>query len=527
MVAIRGCLLACCLLWMGLAATPALAAAPAPYGAHLFTGAFAATPGNAGSTDTPLTPGDRVVVRLWNGINFDGELTVAPDGSLPLPEGLGALPVAGLPAAALPQALQSKLASQGRQGVEAYIAPLDTRLVQVFVTGEVARPGRYAGHAHDPVLLYLDKAGGIGPGGSYRHIRLVRQGREVAHIDLYPFARKGDLPLPRLREGDTLVVAPRGISVAATGLVRHEARFEFAGRDGDDGPSGKNLLALCLPAPEATHVTLKGTRGGAPHTIHLPLTDFARLRLEDGDSLTFVADTSTNALMVTLEGAVKGSRRLPLQRGARLRDALNFVAVEPGRANLHAIHLKRKSVAARQRRALEDSLRRLEEAALTASSASAEEAQIRGSEAQMIAKFVERARSVEPEGVVVLERQPDGSLPNPLLEEGDVIVIPEKSDVVVVSGEVLMPQAVVWGKGKDVDAYVRACGGYSPRADRGNALLARPDGSVIREHGDIAPGDQILVLPRVETKGMQLVKDVALVLFQVATSCRLVLGVPL
>lgn len=62
----------------------------------------------------------------------------------------------------------------------------------------------------------------------------------------------------------------------------------------------------------------------------------------------------------------------------------------------------------------------------------------------MIAKFVERAKAVEPEGVVVLsDGQKIGDI---TLEDGDVIVIPAKSDVVLVSGEVMMPQAMLWSK---------------------------------------------------------------------------------
>ena len=50
---------------------------------------------------------------------------------------------------------------------------------------------------------------------------------------------------------------------------------------------------------------------------------------------------------------------------------------------------------------------------------------------------MERAKAVEPEGVVVLsDGQKIGDI---TLEDGDVIVIPAKSDVVLVSGEVMMP----------------------------------------------------------------------------------------
>lgn len=99
----------------------------------------------------------------------------------------------------------------------------------------------------------------------------------------------------------------------------------------------------------------------------------------------------------------------------------------------------------------------------------------------MVSKFVERAKSVEPEGVVVLN---DGASDADLtLEDGDVIVIPAKSDVVLVSGEVMVPQAMLWSEDKDLNDYVTGAGGYGNRADRDNVLILHQNGAVTRNSG--------------------------------------------
>lgn len=501
-------------LWCVVALPVAAAGAePAPYGANLFQGNFA-----KGQEGAILAPGDRVVLRLWGGITLDSTLTVDERGEIVLPD-VGSLPVAGIAHDKLADTLKSKLASGGHPDVQVYVAPLDTRPVTVFVTGGVQKPGRYSGSPADPVLAFLDKAGGIDERrGSYRDIRLVRGGRDMLSVDLYPFVRKGQLPFMRLQEGDTLVVGERGPTVTASGVVRTPARFEFRKKEA----TGAALLALADPESTASHVTLTGTRNGKPYNTYIPLKDLKNLRLEDGDRVNFVADASGNTIMVEVQGAVRGASRFPVRRGARLNDVRNYIAVEPERANIGALYIKRKSVAVRQKKAIEDSLRRLEESALTASSSSTEEAQIRAKESEMVAQFVQRAKAVEPEGVVVLDEK--GA--NPALEDGDVIIIPEKSDVVLVSGEVMVPQATVWSKKKDLDDYVKSAGGYSNRADKGHVLIMRQNGSVARNSDDIYPGDQLLVLPRVESKSMQAVKDIAQVLFQVAVSSRMVLGLP-
>lgn len=495
---------------------PSLPAAetPPPYAANLFQGNFSKERETA-----ILAPGDRIVLRLWGGgVNMDDILTVDEAGNVSLAEA-GTLPVAGLAYDKLADTLKSKLASAGHGDVQVYAAPLDTRPVAIFVTGGVRKPGRYSGSPADPVLAFLDKAGGIDERrGSFRDVRLVRGGKEILTVDLYPFARRGDLPSTRLQEGDTLVVGERGPTVTVSGAARNPARFEF--RRGET--SGAALLDLAEPESGASHVTLKGMRNGKPYSTYIPVHELKNLQLEDGDRLNFVADAPGDTIMIEVQGAVRGASRFPVRTGARLADVRNYIAVEPERANLEALYIKRKSVAARQKKAIEDSLRRLEEAVFTASSASAEEAQIRAKESEMMAQFIQRAKAVEPEGVVVLDEK--GA--NPALEDGDVIVIPEKSDVVLVSGEVMVPQATVWSRKKDLADYVRSAGGYSNRADRGNVLIMRQNGSVARDSDEILPGDQLLALPRVESKSTQTIKDIAQVLVQVAVSARLVLGLP-
>lgn len=139
----------------------------------------------------------------------------------------------------------------------------------------------------------------------------------------------------------------------------------------------------------------------------------------------------------------------------------------------------------------------------------------------MLSSFIDRARKVEPEGIVVVGS--GGKIADIALENGDVIVIPEKTDVVMISGEVIMPQAVVWNEKRDMEDYIRSAGGFSNRADTSNILVVHPDGEVTPKAKKVLPGDQILVLPRVDSKNMQAVKEVSEILYQVAVACKVIL----
>lgn len=502
----------------GTAGTAAQSASdPLPFGANLFQGNFA-----DGKAEAALQPGDRVVIRLWGGRSFDDVLIVDADGFITLPE-LGAVPVAGLArdtAEGLEQAIRTKLSAAGSEDVQVYARPMDTRQISVYVTGFVPRPGKYVGAPSDTVLAFVDRAGGIDARrGSYRTIQLQRQGQQVGVFDLYPFALKGAMPSARLQDGDTVVVGEKGPVVTATGEVRNVARFEF--KKGE--MTGAALADLADPQPRASHVSLTGARNGAPYNLYLPLREFRTLRLENGDQARFLADTPGDTILVEAQGAIRGASRFPVRRNARLKDVMQFIAVEPDRADLSSLYIKRKSVAVRQKKAIEDALRRLEQNAYTATSSSPDEAQIRAKEAEMLSNFVSRARDVQPDGVVVVGNR--GNIADVSLEDGDIIVVPEKTDVVLISGEVMMPQAVVWDEDKSVRDYIQGAGGFTNRADTSRLLVVRPSGEVFPDASQVRPGDHVMVLPRVESKSLQAVKDISQVLYQVAVACKVIIDI--
>lgn len=501
--------------------TPVYAATPAgaapeltPFASNLFQGNFAQTK----QDNKEIAPGDQLLIRLWGGeVSFDGTVIVSEQGSIDLP-GLGAAFVDGLLEAQLAESLRSKLNAGGNEGTQIYCRVLNSQPIAVVVTGFVMKPGRYNGAASDSVLAFLDRAGGIDPRrGSYRNVQLLRGGAQQAAFDLYPFVLRGELPTLRLRNNDTIVVREKGIAVAVAGESRNSARFELR----QDEKLGDNLIALADPLPTASHVGLSGTRNGAPYNSYLSLRDFRTTALADGDKVEFLADTPSDTIMVEVTGAIRGSSRFPLRNGARLNELLRYIAVDPARANLDGLYIKRKSVAERQKKAIEESLRRLEQSYMTATSASAEEAQIRSHEAEMISKFSERARKAEPEGIVVVGA--GGQVAGIALEDGDIVVIPERSDVVLVSGEVVMPQALVWTAGKDVKDYVKGAGGFTNRADSAKILLIRPNGEVETDDSDVRPGDQLIVLPRFESKNLQAVKDISQIVYQIAVAAKLVI----
>lgn len=471
--------------------------------------------------DYIVMPGDQVAVSTWGSVEINGVFPVDGQGNLFLPE-IGPVHLVGVRNADLTAAVEKHIGSVYRGEFGVYTNLLTANPVAVFVTGGVERPGRYAGIPSDSVLFFLDQAGGIDPEtGSYRNITLLRKGKPIAEIDLYDFVLRGKIDTPQLEDNDTILVNRRGPVVELRGDVAAPSLIEFESRSA----KGSEALEVVARQARATEVTVEGMRDGMPFSRTMSVQTFAELPLENGDVVTVRSDYRPDSILVHLEGEFDGPSTLSVRRGTRLLDVLNYVPVDPVVADVDSIHIKRRSVAKAQKESIDDSLFRLERSALLALSATRGIADIRVKEAEMTRKFVEQAKLIQPLGRVVTSRS--GRQLNVLLEEQDVIVVPKKTNVVRVGGEVLMTQAVVFEPGSRASVYVAAAGGYSNRADEDKIIILHPDASVelTTPRARVQPGDEVLVPPRIDRKTAQGFMDFTSVVYQLAYSAGVIVPI--
>ena len=487
-----------------------------PFASNLFEGRFASTFSDTASNDYVLAPGDRIVIRVWGVRAYDDVLVVDQQGNIFIPE-VGPVHVGGLTNSQLLSTVRGAISRVYTNNVQVYVNLQSAQPVAVYVTGFVNHPGRYAGGSVDSVLSFVDRAGGIDPArGSYRHIEIIRGGKSIAKLDLYLFAFQGKVPQLRLKNGDVILVNEKGVSVSAYGLLREEAQYEFSK---PAAAKGSGLIELASPLKNVSHVSVTGTRNKAPFNKYFTVEAFKDFKLADGDIVEFVADKPGETIMATVTGAITGASRYPVKKTVKLRDLLRQVEVEPELAATDAVYLRRKSVARDQKAVIQDSLHRLEKAALTATSATPEEATVRVEEAKLIQDFVKRASLLEPDGVIVVSR--GGQVNDIWLEDGDEIVIPQKSNVVQITGEVVMPKSIAFEEGMSLDDYLAAAGGVSDRGDEKHILVAKQNGEVgLAEHLGINAGDRILVLPKVDVKSMLLAKDLMTIIYQIAVATK-------
>lgn len=494
------------------------------FGANLFTGNFARAGATQFNPDYLVAVGDRIHVRLWGGFTFDETATVDPQGNIFLPH-VGPVKVSGMPNKNLQQQIEVAVRRVFRANVYSYASLAAAQPVRIFVGGNVMRPGLYGGTSMDSLLNYLDQAGGIDPErGSFLAVQVKRGATVRATFNLYDFLLNGQLPLLQLSDGDVVFVPPAGGRVRVSGLVNNAKRFEFA----SGSETVAQLMQLAKPKAQATHLRITRNTGTVRNTEYYPLQQVQSLALQSGDELEFTADKKPGTITVRVEGEHMNPQEYVLPYGTRLGSLMQSIETAPD-AEPESIQLFRVSVKDRQKELLATSLRSLETALLTARSGSSDEARLRQEEANLALQWVERAKKVEPSGQVQIAQAAQRD--SMLLENGDVIRIPRKDGLVLVSGEVLFPNAVAFDGSLSLKNYIDRAGGFTQSADAARVVIAHRDGAYeqvdtgkLFDNTRLKAGDQVLVLPKVDEKKRQFWKDLTQIMYQIAVSAKVVLG---
>lgn len=100
--------------------------------------------------------------------------------------------------------------------------------VNVFVLGEVSKPGRFPLSSNSTVFNALYTVGGPRTSGSLRNVQVIRHGNIAYSVDLYEYLLKGfssgDV---QLRSNDNVFIPPRGKTVSIQGEVHRPAIYEL------------------------------------------------------------------------------------------------------------------------------------------------------------------------------------------------------------------------------------------------------------------------------------------------------------
>lgn len=204
------------------------------FGASLFQGAPALFEPNlrlATPKDYILGPGDQVLIDIYGKSEENHSLNVTPEGTINIPY-VGVVSVGGMTIEQATARITSELATLYSAirtgGTKVTVALGNIRSVKVVLTGEIVKPGTYTLPSVATVFNALYYSGGPSENGSFRNVRLIRGGKEIARLDIYDFLISGNFrENVRLEDQDVLMIPPYASRVEVRGEVKRPAIFEL------------------------------------------------------------------------------------------------------------------------------------------------------------------------------------------------------------------------------------------------------------------------------------------------------------
>lgn len=181
-----------------------------------------------------LGAGDVLVLILTGDVEQVYTLEVNREGFVVIPQ-VGQVYVANLTLAQLESQLYSRLGrvySGVRRSPKAttrfQLSVAKLRNIQIYVAGDVVRPGAYQISAAGTVLTALYAAGGPTENGSFRRIEIRRGKTLVDSVDVYDYLLRGINPTDvRLQSGDVVFVPVHGGYAKVVGKVLRPAIYEL------------------------------------------------------------------------------------------------------------------------------------------------------------------------------------------------------------------------------------------------------------------------------------------------------------
>jgi polysaccharide export outer membrane protein len=405
---------------------------------------------------------------------------------------------------------------------------------EIIVSGEVRSPGRYgtSGQQHLRDVLY--QAGGVSPDAwldSAQVFRIQPDGTtKVFSVNLRSALEGNALDNLLLEPRDRVLVhrqpelvEPR--SVYVQGDVAHPGRYPLAGnmRASDLVRSAGGLLrSAAAEDGELSHYVTKND-SSAPTPVNVEVNLRAALEgdgerdviLNSGDVLTVPEKTGWKDVgsAVSLRGEVRHPGTYGIRNGERLSEVLERAGGFNADAYPYGAVLTRPEVRDLEMKSHQELVQRVKNEELTLRALPENTEDQKNAKLTALAQTqttLDQLQANAPLGRVVIHIRGDvkewkNTDADPVVRDGDELVVPKKASYVLVTGQVFNPTSVGYRSGRSAKWYLSQAGGMTQMSNRQAAFVIRADGSVVAAKnnsgwfsGDpmntvLKPGDAIVV----------------------------------
>ncbi len=277
-----------------------------------------------------LGPGDEILVSIWGASENEYSSEISREGYIKI-ERIGPVYVSGLTISEAKNKLirtlskiYSGLNSSNNSNFKVFLdlSLINNRSIVVNVTGNVVAPDTYTISSLSSVLNVLYAAGGPNESGSYRNIRIIRDGKTIRKIDLYDYFSKGELDPFSLRDQDIVLVPNYENRVFVNGEFKNTGIFELRNNEKLSDLISFNGGVSSFGYKEKLFI--KRIDGLNRNIDNVSSKNFKNYILKDGDIIEARTVTDNYTNLVSIEGAIAVPGDYSLKNINNVNDLINL-----------------------------------------------------------------------------------------------------------------------------------------------------------------------------------------------------------
>ncbi len=257
----------------------------------------------------PLSAGDEVLIDVWGDSELNLKLTLSPEGTIIIPN-VGPVALSELTIEEAENRIKQELGKimwnlvDGKEPNTFVSVGLGKiRSIKVNIVGEAVAPGTYTLSSLASLFNALYAAGGVNDIGSLRNIRVYRNNKEIANLDVYDYLLNGKYDTNiRLEDNDMIIIEPYEQLVNTHGKIKRNRTFELR-----KGETLEDLLKMAggFTGDAFTEdVTIKRKSGSRYQIATVTAEEFPTFVLQDGDSLLVDSVIPFYDNRITITGSV-------------------------------------------------------------------------------------------------------------------------------------------------------------------------------------------------------------------------------
>ena len=257
-----------------------------------------------------LSAGDELLINVWGDSELNLKLKVSPEGTILIPN-LGPVSVSGLTIETAENRIRQELGrimstlSGNTDGANTFVSVSlsQIRSIKVNIVGEVVAPGTYTLPSFATLFNALYAAGGVNEIGSLRGIKVYRNSKEVAKLDVYDYLLNGKYNTNiRLEENDMVIVSPYDQLAVVQGKVKRNRIFEL--KKGETLKQLLNMAGGFTGDAYKKDVRIKRKAGSRYQIATVTEDKYPTFAMMDGDSLLVDSVIPFYENRLTVTGAV-------------------------------------------------------------------------------------------------------------------------------------------------------------------------------------------------------------------------------